>query len=248
MSKTSMSDPWLGIQLYSVRDPLQADFRGTLEALSAMGFHGVEFASYDGGMEPGALAALLKDLRLGVCGNYVGFSQLADPGDPVYSYARALGCGYLTSGFSPEDLRGDFDGCVALAQKACTVAGRMGVTVCYHAHAYEFETVNGERFLDRLLAGVPVLAFEPDTAWIHRGGEDVIGYMQRYATRIPLIHVKDIKANGDFTELGSGIIDLAAVAAFAREHRIQWLIYEQDTSELTPLESARISLERLRQL
>ena len=36
-------NPKVGVQLWSVRDALQADFAGTLAALADMGFDGVEF-------------------------------------------------------------------------------------------------------------------------------------------------------------------------------------------------------------
>jgi len=35
--------------------------------------------------------------------------------------------------------------------------------------------------------GLEKMAFEADTCWIQQGGEDVVGYMKKYADRIPLL-------------------------------------------------------------
>jgi sugar phosphate isomerase/epimerase len=238
----------LGIQLYSVREPLQKDFRGTLEALTQMGIQGVELAFYYGEMAPGALAELMQELKLEVCGIYEHFPNLADETSQVYDYAKALGCKYLTSGLNLKMLKDDFSGCVAIAEKACMIAEQQEMTICYHAHAHEFEKVDGEYLLDKLLNAVPAMAFEADTAWIKTGGEDVVGYLEKYSDRIPLLHVKDIKADKTITELGNGIIDFKPVVNFARNSQVEWVSYEQDTSELTPLDSAEISLDYLKQL
>lgn len=145
-------------------------------------------------------------------------------------------------------LKDDFPCCVATAEKACIIAEQKGMTICYHAHAHEFEKVGGEALLDRLLNAVPAMAFEADTAWIKTSGEDVVGYMGKYSDRIPLLHVKDIKADNTITELGNGIIDFKSIVEFVHNSQVKWVSYEQDTSELTPLESAKISLDYLKQL
>ncbi len=72
-----------GIQLYTVREVLKTDFRGTLEKLAALGFEGVELAFFYGGLEPKELASLLSGLGLEVCGIYENFGNLCDPSNKV---------------------------------------------------------------------------------------------------------------------------------------------------------------------
>ena len=93
-----MNDIKIGIQLYTVREPLSKDFEGTLQKLAGMGIKGVELAFFYGGLEPAALAKLVKKLKIEVCGIYEGFDNLCNPAGKVYEYAQALGCKYLTSG------------------------------------------------------------------------------------------------------------------------------------------------------
>ncbi len=243
-----MNQVKFGIQLYSVRNQLNADFRGTLAKLAAMGFQGVEFAFYYGEMKPEDLAMLVKELQLNVYGIYERFQNLCDSEHIVYDYAAAMGCSYLTGGLGAQ-LEKDYASCVEKAGKACSVASKHGLTICYHAHAQEFKKVDGVCLLDRLLADIPEMRLEPDTAWIHLGGQNVLEHMEKHAARIPLIHAKDVTADGKITELGKGVIDFAAVLQFAQAHNIEWLIYEQDGEEdLDPVENALMSIDFLKSI
>ncbi|MDD5599256.1 MAG: sugar phosphate isomerase/epimerase [Victivallaceae bacterium] len=243
-----MLSPEIGIQLYSVRETLNADFKGTLKELSKLGFRGVEFAFNYGGIAPAKLADFLKTQNLQAIGIYERLDNICNPNAEVYAQAAALGCKHLTLGFGLKQLEEDFDKCLDTCRTAVNTAAVKGLTVCYHAHAHEFKKLNGEYYLDLLLnaPGLGKMAFEADTCWIQLGGEDVIGYMEKYADRIPLLHVKDVTADGKITELGSGVIDFKAVADFAKANNIPWLSYEQDATDKPGLESAVMSIEHLK--
>ena len=241
-----MIEPKIGIQLYSVREALAEDFKGTLIKLSELGFRGVEFAFNYGGIAPAELAEFLKGKNLQAIGIYENLDNICNPGAEVYAQAAALGCKHLTFGFSLAQLEEDFGKCLDTCRKAFEVAASKGLTICYHAHAHEFKKFNGEYYLDILLREIPGMAFEADTCWIQLGGEDVVGYMKKYADRIPLLHVKDVTADGKITELGNGVIDFKAVADFAKANDIPWLSYEQDISDKPGLNSATISIKHLK--
>lgn len=244
-----MSDISLGIQLYSVREPLKEDFKGTMKELVKMGFTGVEFAFFYGDLEPTELASFLKKIGMQAIGIYENTANICDKNAEVYSQAEALGCEHLTFGFSPKELE-DFTSCLTRCGKALTTAAAHGRQLCYHAHAHEFTKLDGEYQLDLLLnnSNLKTLKFEADTCWIHQGGENVIGYMEKHAGRIPLLHVKDVTSESKITELGNGVIDFAAVVDFAKKHRVPWLSYEQDSTDLPGLESAEKSIEYLKKL
>ncbi|MFZ2657329.1 MAG: sugar phosphate isomerase/epimerase [Victivallales bacterium] len=243
-----MSGFKVGIQLYTVREPLSKDFEGTLQKLSEMGVKGVELAYFYGGLEPDALAKLMKKLGMEVCGIYEGFDNICNPDSKVYEYAKAMGCKYLTCGLGLQAFKDDFPGCVTKFKKACEVASSKGMTVCYHAHSHEFEKINGELIMDKILAGVPAMAFEADTAWIQCGGENPAGYVKKHLSRIPLVHFKDVKADKKITELGNGVVDFPAVLKVIRSSKVRWVSYEQDNTDLTPLESTKISMDYLKSI
>ena len=45
----------MGLQLYSLHELTDVDFRGTVEKVAKMGYRGVEFAGY-GGLKPDEMA------------------------------------------------------------------------------------------------------------------------------------------------------------------------------------------------
>ncbi len=50
-----------------------------------------------------------------------------------------------------------------------------------------------------------------------------------------------------FTEVGTGVVDLQAVADAAHECGVQWCVVEQDRMrDLAPMDSIRVSYENLR--
>ena len=95
-----MKNVQIGIQLYSVRDALNDDFKGTLKKLSKLGFRGVEFAFNYGGIAPTELAGFLKEQNLQTIGIYENINNICNPDAEVYAQAFALGCKHLTFGFN----------------------------------------------------------------------------------------------------------------------------------------------------
>ncbi len=244
-------NPSVAIQLYSVRQELAADFRGTLQKLREIGYHAVELAFFYGGLQPDKLAALLDELQLSVCGIYEQTANLCKADADVYKYAAKVNCKYLTMGFSLKDLEEKFSECQKLLQQATNTAAGHGLKICYHAHAHEFQVPAGGNcsYLQRLLQETPGLLFEADTAWIKAGcpQENLPVFLHSYESIIPLLHLKDLDADGKITELGSGIIDFPAILA-KLSPKVEFLIYEQDYNSMGALQSAEVSFQYLNKL
>ncbi len=217
----------LGIQLYTVRDELEKDFSGTLRFLVEQGVQGVEFACYYGKYEPNALVEVLSNYGLETYGIYETLDNIAEANSKVYDYAKALNCNYLTCGIPKDVLQNNFDECLDKLQKASQAAKSKGLSLCYHAHAYEFDKYDSRSYLEVILSETDLL-FEADTAWIHAGGENVKAYLEKHQNIIPLIHIKDITKDIDYTELGNGVVNFDEVIDFARNSQVEWLAYEQD--------------------
>ena len=245
-----MTTPKFGIQLYSVRKTLAADFEGTMEAVAAMGYQGVELAFNYGGKSPDELAALFGRLNLEVIGIYELLDQVTNPQAPLYDYMKAFGCKYVTFGISPCYFENDpFEKCVALCRRCLDTIHGKGFTPLYHAHTHEFvRQADGKSLLERLFAAPELdgLLLEADTCWIRQAGLDVMPYLEANATRIPLIHAKDLGTDNAVTEIGNGVIDFRPVVEFARKRSIPWVIYEQDATQGTELESTQASLRSLK--
>ncbi len=245
-----MSQPRIGVQLYTVRAELQEDFTGVLRALAALGFAGVEFAWHYGGLAPDALAALLRELGLTAVGLYESTEQLLDAGSVAYDYARALGCRYVTTGMEGR-VATDWDDAMRDADAIGATAQRQGLTFTYHHHDQEFVHVGADYAVDRLFARTDPARVhcELDTYWIHRGGEDPVAYLRRYAGRTPLVHLQDhARAGTRPAAIGDGLLEVPAIIAAAADIGVDWLVVEQYDCVEPPLAQLGRSIAYLRAL
>lgn len=238
-----------GIQLYTVRNECEKDFAGTLKAVAEMGYQGVEFAWNYGGMSPEELAAFLKELGLSACGLHVPIEQALDGESEAYAYAKAIGAPYIITSL-PAEVEKDWYAAIEQVKKAGEIARAQGVTFTYHHHAQEFQKIDGEYALDLLYKKTDPQAVlvELDTYWLTLGGVDPVKYIRKYAGRVRLLHLKDMNAaDRSFAEVGTGLMDLPAIFDAAQDVGIQWIIVEQDVCKGPAIESARISIENLKE-
>jgi len=124
---------------------------------------------------------------------------------------------------------------------------REGISFHYHNHDFEFAKVDGDKTgMDLLLEGLDfsVLDLCVDVAWVDRAGVNPAQFLKDHADLIGYIHMKD--QNGtDWTELGRGRVDFGS-CDFTGLPRLRHLVVEQDTTQIDPFESIRISREFLR--
>lgn len=79
----------IGLQLYTVRDNTEKDFEGTLRAVAAMGYEGVEFAGY-GGISAEEMKALLTELNLTAIGSHISLEQLENNLEGEIEYLKTI--------------------------------------------------------------------------------------------------------------------------------------------------------------
>lgn len=145
---------------------------------------------------------------------------------------------------------------------------KYGVKSCFHNHVGS--TIETAEEFERLLAETdPSLVFlGPDTGHLAWAGMDVVPFLEKYAARIPTIHVKDVDGavvargvreawdydtfvkQGLFVELGEGAVDVRGLLEMLRRTGFGgWIIVETDvTRKPTAFESAQISRRYLRSL
>lgn len=242
-----MSRVPFALQLYTVRDHMEKDPAGTLERVKEAGYDRVELAG-TAGMSAAEFKKLLDTSGLTPISAHVGLNEMAANLAPVLDDLNALGVKFCAFSGNASDRQGWLD----VADQATDVGGRLrqaGVRLCYHNHAHEFEKYDGEYALDILLdrADAKCLEAQIDVYWAQYGGVDPVGLIRKYAGRCPLIHMKDMSADGSrtFAEVGRGVIDMPAVLSAAAAAGAQWYIVEQDICPGDSIESARISAEYL---
>ena len=269
-----MSFP-IALQLYSVREDLAKDFEGTLRKVKALGYEGVEFAGLYG-YKPETIHKLLKEIGLTPVSAHVPFVDLmADPQGMVNDYAE-IGCKYIVIPYLTPEYRPNaekFSEVIEGAKVLGKAARDRGLILLYHNHDFEFEKINGEYALDILYKSVPadLLQTEIDTCWVNVAGEDPAAYLQKYAGRSPVVHLKDFVMPGkrpekmyeligiqddqkgteveafEFRPLGFGVQNFPEILKGCKAAGAQWLVVEQDRPSMgkTALECAEASLKYL---
>ena len=237
----------IAAQLYTLRDVMPNDVPGTLAALAQLGYEGVEFAGLYG--RPGSeLRALLDNLGLNVCSAHVALDLLEGDFDRTIASYRDLGCPLLVVPWIGEPLRGDYAALGARLNRIGQGVRAAGMRLAYHNHDFELRDAGGKTGLEILVETTdPAVGFELDCGWVHKSGRDPLAQMRELAGRLPAIHVKDVAADGDWAEVGSGVIDYRPIVAAAPGLGVEWLIVEQDTTNRPPLESLGMSIRWLRE-
>jgi len=241
----------IALQLYTVRDETAKDFVGTVKKVAALGYKGVEFAGF-GGLTPQQLADLLAETGLKPAGMHISLDQFDANLDKIIQDCKAIGSKFAGVPFLPNDLRSaqGYRQVAAKLNKYGAALKAEGLSLYYHNHAFEFEKIEGLRGIDILLAETDpsAVGFEVDVYWVKYGGDNPADFIKTYSGRFPLVHLKDMKGEGDqrtFTEVGNGNIDFKPIFAAAEAQPLSWYIVEQDTCPGPSIESTKISIDNL---
>lgn len=241
----------LGVQLYTVRGLMQSDFEGTLRRVAGIGYRQVEFAGYFN-HDPHAVKGILDGLRLAAPSSHIPIEMLESGWERMLEDARTMGHRYLVVAWTPAERRRTLDDWRRIGDlftRAGRAARAAGIQFAYHNHDYEFVPLEGRLPFDVLLqASDPDLVkIEMDLFWIRKGGQDPLEYFRRWPGRFPLVHVKDMTADGHMADVGSGAIDWRAIFAHREQAGIQHYFVEHD-EPADPIASIRASFNYLNRL
>lgn len=242
----------LALQLYTFNHTAVLEERLALAA--ACGYQWVESEGLHGLPEADFLAALHRHgLQLA--------SMHADLGElkrlpALKQVLQQTGCQQLVMPWLDEHERpNDRTGWQHLAQQLQQLALDLktsGVQLSYHNHAFEFARLSDrETVLDLLLAEAPDLNWQADVAWIVRAGEDPVFWLNRYASRLQSVHVKDYTGPGgnppenDWATLGEGRVPWPMLLTHLQPRAGLWIV-EHD-QPVDPARTARQGLSFLQQ-
>ena len=185
---------------------------------------------------------------------------LCNPDDykKIVEDCRKLDCDMLRIGMLPMTCMGNYQKAVDFAKEANEYALKLkedGIDLYY------------------IRANAPALGFELDSHWIHRGGQDPVKFIKKYAGSIRLVHLKDYRIGEmpipeggvDFTskegmmkfmsnftnivqfaEVGEGTLDMPAIIQAGLEGGGEYFLVEQDDCYgRDPFDSLKISHDNL---
>ena len=225
-----------GIQLYTVRQLMQQDIAATLRLLAGLGYQEVEFA---GLFEHSAtaVASWLAEYGLSAPAGHVMLQPMLTDTNRVLDEALALGHRYLVMPYLFEHERNDgLRSYQQLAEQLNRVGERcqaVGLQLAYHNHDFEFAVIDNTTPYEILLTqtDATLVKMEIDLYWAAKMQVDVPALFSRYPGRFPLWHLKDMAADGNFADLGTGSINFTAVAKAASVAGLQHAFVERDTTD-----------------
>jgi sugar phosphate isomerase/epimerase len=221
-----MSLAQITVQLYSLRDALEADFEGTIRKLAAIGYPCVEPAGFHG-RKPAEVAKLLTDLNLTAPTAHCGL-PLGDAKSEIIETALELGHRYLITGVPPggQDDYTTTDQVKAIAEQYCIAADNVaphGLQVGYHNHDWDLAEFEGQPAYHTFLSHTPEsVLWEADLFWIARAGINPVGFLQEIGPRGKVLHFKDGHITDRSIEIpylpaGQGEVDLIAAAKVGKD-------------------------------
>ncbi|MBR5483252.1 MAG: sugar phosphate isomerase/epimerase [Alistipes sp.] len=268
----------IGLQLYSVRDAMEKDFKGTLQQVKAMGYDGVEFAGLFNN-SPAQVKAWCEEIGLNPISAHVPLADMLADIDKVIADYKAVGCKFIVVPYVTEERRPGGELFMQMVEEIRAIGEKCkaaGLVLLYHNHDFEFKKLeSGEFGLDYLYANVPadLLQTELDQCWVKYSGQDPVAYLQKYSGRSPVVHLKDFHKEGEqegdpyaliglnegekkqntafeFRPLGKGVQDIPSIIAASEAAGSKWLIVEQDQPSMgkSPMECVAMSMEYLKSI
>ncbi|WP_158798202.1 sugar phosphate isomerase/epimerase [Pedobacter sp. L105] len=255
----------VGLQLYSLREQLPKDLRGTIAKVAQAGYKQVETFGYSvkdnyWGMDPKNFNNLLIENGLTAISGHYGMDKFLTDGnsEELKTYiqaANSIGSEYIVVPYIGENLRKDQDGwkkVSARLNEAGEICKAGGIKLGYHNHNFEFVKYGDITGYDIMLKETDpkLVAFEMDLYWVVRSGNDPLKLFTAYPGRFPMWHVKDMdKADNTInTEVGNGTIDFKAIYKHAKLAGLKRLIVEQEnySSGMDPFVSIKQSADYIK--
>ncbi|WP_029063485.1 sugar phosphate isomerase/epimerase [Labrenzia sp. DG1229] len=227
----------VSFQLYSARNFSPWD--NVLRHLSNLGYTQVE--GFGGNYEDAAaFKALLDKHGLAMpSGHFFPLEQFEDDLGTVVATAETLGMKRLyCPALPPEQRVADADAWTSVGKRLEDIGKRVrdaGLRFGWHNHDFEFAAcADGRLPMDILLQSAPSIEWEADIAWIVRGGQDPLAWIDRYAERITTAHVKDIAPEDEcidedgWADVGYGVMDWKTLTAALRNIGVDLFVMEHD--------------------
>jgi sugar phosphate isomerase/epimerase len=263
----------VGLQLYSVRDDMEADPLGTLKKLSAMGYKNVEHANYIDrkfyGYSATEFKKVLDDLGLKMPSGHTVLSDkhwdkttndFTDAWKQTVEDAAVVGQHYVISPWLDESLRKNYDDLIAflhIFNKSGELCKKSGLKFGYHNHDFEFRySLNGKQVYDIILEHTdPALVLHQiDIGNMYGAGGRAIEILKKHPGRFESMHVKDeikSKEKGEMgdayesTVLGKGVLPVKEIVDLFKKSggTTEFIIEQESYQGKTPLDCSEENLK-----
>jgi sugar phosphate isomerase/epimerase len=251
----------IGVQLWSVRDDMAKDAKGTLEKIAKMGYKEVEGFGYaDGkffGLPADEFAQVLtaNGLKMPsahamITGKDYEGKVLSDAFKKTVEDAKKVGQKFVIAPYMLDPDRPNGKMMAEMFNKAGEYCKGMGMKFGYHNHDFEFEKHNGEMLYTTLLNNTEkdLVTFEMDLYWVVFAGQKPADWFKKTPGRFTHFHVKDHDPVKNVSvEVGEGDINFQQIFN-DKNSGAKYFIVELEAYKRTPIEGVEISLNNLKKL
>ena len=257
----------VGLQLYTIRDAMDADVAGSLKKVSDLGYKNVELASYaDGkfyGFAPAEFKKMVEDLGMEIISSHAGVEATGITKENAQKMAddhAALGVKYCVQPWVNEPDRNieTYKRMIADWNEVGKIMKSVGIQFGYHNHNFEFATLDGlvpyyDIFMPEMDADL--ITMELDMYWATKAGQDPVEMFNKYPGRFQLFHFKDMAEKSapfytvekdDITSVGAGLIDFKRIHAARETAGMKYMFVEDDNQgNGKPFEAIGTSIENI---
>ena len=246
----------VGLEMYSVRNTMQADLMGTVRAVGEMGYQGLEFfAPYFAWTTAQAkdMRKLLDDLGIRCFSTHNDSDNLSgEKSRHARELNLILGSKYMVMASSHG--KAGLDGWREVAETLNTAADAVekdGLKVGYHNHQTEFTPIDGVRPIEILAKNTkPSVMLQLDVGTCIEAGSDPGAWIKANPGRIRSMHCKEWSpeaGKGYSVLFGEGVAPWKKLFE-AAEHGggLEYYLVEQEGSRFSELETAKKCLTAFR--
>ena len=247
--------PKIGLQLYTLRDSMFLNPKETLEYVAKVGYKELETAGYSEGKMYGLdcsdFFTMVTDLDLKIVSSHISFKDLKFDWDRVLQMLQETNQKYVVLPYLDEiqrNLKGYHEVIALLNEKGAELR-KLDKVMSYHNHAFEFDKIGNVVPYELLLKETDddLVDFELDLYWTSKAEVSESNLFKAHKNRFSLWHVKDMSLEGDFTEVGNGVIDFRTLFDQAEMAGMQHFFIEQDKS-IDPKKSIENSFNHVQHL
>jgi len=239
----------VGLQLYSIRDAMAADVKGTLKKVSDMGYKNMELAGYSNGkfygFSPVEFKKIITDLGLVSLSSHAAVESKGITVESAKLMAdahAALGVKYCIQPWVNDEDRTieKYKKMIGDWNKVGKIMKGVGIQFGYHNHNFEFTNVNGVvPYYDIFMPEMDkdLITMELDLFWATKAGQDPVAMFKKYPGRFQLLHFKDMHTKqapfytvikDDICSVGEGVIDFKKIWAAKEVAGAKYLFVEDD--------------------
>ncbi len=212
ISEPSVKD--FGIQLWTVKEDMLKDPKGTLKALASYGYKQIE--SFQGekgvfwGMTAKEFKTYMDELDMNIVSthcnpDYTMKKETEKEFGQLVNDAASIGMKYLINPFLGSlKTQDEWKKAAEGLNRQGEIANKAGLRVAYHNHNFEFKKfADGTMPETMLLDGTDpkLVDFEMDMFWVIKAGENPEEWLKKYSNRFKLCHIKDLYKDEKVAEL-----------------------------------------------